>query len=61
MLEVANVEHALFEMLSQSYSLRRFPATDPGFGKAGVGQCFVQAMFDKQTAMIVSGLPTIQN
>jgi hypothetical protein len=31
MLEVANVEHALFAMLSQSYSLRRFPATDPTF------------------------------
>jgi hypothetical protein len=37
MLEVANVEHALFTMLSQSYSLRRFPATDPSFGPAGVG------------------------
>jgi hypothetical protein len=37
MLEVANVEHALFAMLSQSYSLRRFPATDPLSGRAGVG------------------------
>jgi hypothetical protein len=35
MLEVANVEHALFAMLSQSYSLRRFPATDPF--RAGLG------------------------
>jgi hypothetical protein len=32
MLEVANVEHALFGMLSQSYSLRRFPAIDLSFG-----------------------------
>jgi len=32
MLEVANVEHALFGMFSRSYSLRRFPATDPSFG-----------------------------
>jgi hypothetical protein len=40
MLEVANVEHALFAMLSQSYSIRHFPATDPlsGLsGRAGVG------------------------
>jgi hypothetical protein len=31
MLEVANVEHALFGVLSQSYSFRRFTATDPNF------------------------------
>jgi hypothetical protein len=32
MLEVANVEHALFGVLGQSYSLLRFPATDPVSG-----------------------------
>lgn len=31
MLEVANVEHALFDVLSQFYSLRRFPTTGPPF------------------------------
>ena len=28
-LEVANFEHALFGVINQSYSLRRFPATGP--------------------------------
>jgi hypothetical protein len=32
MLEVANFEHALFGVLSQSYSFRRFIATNPNFG-----------------------------
>ena len=30
MLEVANVEHALFVVSRQAYSLRRFPATGLG-------------------------------
>jgi hypothetical protein len=42
MLEVANVEHALFAILSQSYSIRCFTATDPNF--AGTNPAFREKM-----------------